>query len=434
MNTEQVIEAIHAVLRDHMNHPHLDRFAPDARLNEDLYLDSVLILEIFLSLELEFGMPAPEEAINRQDIETVRELAQLFTGEAAAVEVAKATPEGEGVHGEDYIDIKVHCFVSSVCDALKRSGIDQRPFYFSVWDAGFAIDDRWQLAYHDKSINHDFFRAWYERLYGVRMHQWFDPARSKDQNLAEMLDLLERKRDSEYLMVMLDLFHLPERENKFNQNPFPHYLMVEKTSDPKVWQVNDPDFRWEGRIARDKVIHAIRQPTVGGGYLFDRLEARKPAASDLRDFFLACHMPDRNPLVDGVRRIVGAHLEGLDGLKLADLGAALREVPVISIRKYAYEHGFAFFWREMNLANADFDYWCDEIERVIQDYKALHYAVMKLAQTGDPSLADEVFRRLDTLDALERRIKAKLSEVFRDWCAFQGIPHTVQAEFLGAAE
>jgi hypothetical protein len=47
-------------------------------------------------------------------------------------------------------------------------------------------------------------------------------------------------------MVMLDLFHLPERENKFNQNPFPHYLMLEKTDDPRVWQVNDPDFRWEG--------------------------------------------------------------------------------------------------------------------------------------------------------------------------------------------
>nr|WMC97590.1 DUF6005 family protein [Aminobacter aminovorans] len=433
MNTEQVIEAIGTVLHDHMKHAHVDRFGPEARLNEDLYLDSVLILEIFLSLELEFGLAAPEEAINRQDIETVRELAQLFTGEAS-VAAERSAPAGEGVHGEDYIDIKVHCFVSSVCDALKRSGIDQRPFYFSVWDAGFAINERWQLAYHDKSINHDFFRAWYQRLYGVGMHCWYDPARSKDQNIVVMLDLLERKRDSEYLMVMLDLFHLPERENKFNQNPFPHYLMIEKTDDPKIWQVNDPDFRWEGQIARDKVIHAIRQPTVGGGYIFDRLEARVPAATDLRDFFLACYQPDHNPLVDGVRRIVSAHLDGRGGVKLADLGAALREVPVISIRKYAYEHGFAFFWREMKLANADFDHWCDEIERVIQDFKTLHYAVMKLAQTRDRSLADDVWLRLDTLDGLERRIKARLGEVFQAWCATKGIPHTLPAELLGAAE
>lgn len=433
MDTDQVIEAIRAVLRDQLNHPHLDRFAPEARLNEDLYLDSVLILEIFLSLELEFGLVAPEEAINRQDIETVRELAQLFTGEAA-LSAPEAPREGEGVHGEDYIDIKVHCFVSSVCDALKRSGIDQRPFYFSVWDAGFAIDGRWRLAYHDKSINHDFFRAWYERLYGVSMRQWYDPARSKDQNVITMLDLLESKRDSEYLMVMLDLFHLPERENKFNQNPFPHYLMIEKTDDPKVWQVNDPDFRWEGQIARDKVIHAVRQPTVGGGYIFDRLQARVPLATDLRDFFLACHQPDHNPLVDGVRRIVTAHLEGRDGVRLADLGDALREVPVVSIRKYAYEHGFAFFWREMKLSNADFDIWCDEIERVIQDYKSLHYAVMKLAQTGDRSLADDIFQRLIRLDALEGAIKAGLSEAFVAWCAQKGIAPTNSTEMLGAAE
>jgi hypothetical protein len=266
------------------------------------------------------------------------------------------------------------------------------------------------------------------------MYEWYDPARSKDQNIVVMLDLIERKRDSEYLMVMLDLFHLPERENKFNQNPFPHYLMIEKTDDPKIWQVNDPDFRWEGQIARDKVIHAIRQPTVSGGYIFDRLEARVPAATDLRDFFLACYQPDHNPLVDGVRRIVSAHLEGRGGVKLADLGAALREVPVISIRKYAYEHGFAFFWREMKLANADFDHWCDEIEKVIQDFKALHYAVMKLAQTEDRSLADDVFRRLDTLDGLERRIKARLGEAFQAWCSTKGIPHTIPTELLGAAE
>lgn len=432
MDTGQVIDAIGTVLRDHMNHPHVRHFAPDARLNEDLYLDSVLILEIFLGLELEFGITAPEEAINRQDVETVRQLAQLFTGEAAAP--AEVVREGEGVHGEDYVDIKVHCFVSSVCDALKRSDIDHRPFYFGVWDAGFAIDARWRLAYHDPSVSHEFFRLWYQRLYGVRMHDWYDPARSKDHNVLVMLDLLERKRDSEYLMVMLDLFHLPERENKFNQNPFPHYLMIEKTADAKVWQVNDPDFRWEGQIVRDKVIHAVRQPTVGGGFIFDRAEARRPADADLRDYFLACMTADENPLAAATRRIVEAHLEERDGVGLPDLAQALRELPVISIRKYGYEHGFAFFWRSLKLANADFDFWCDEIERVIQEFKAVHYAVMKLSQTGDRAVAAEVFARLDTIDLLERRIKARLQEVFAAWCAERGIPASPPVELLGAAE
>lgn len=434
MTRDQVIEAIRVVLRDQINHAHLDRFAPEARLNEDLYLDSVLILEIFLGLELEFGLPAPEEAINRQDVSTVEDLAGLFIGEPVAVAEAGPAPAGEGVHGEDYIDIKVHCFVSSVCDALKRSGIDQRPFYFGVWDAGFAINDRWALAYHDDSVDHEFFRSWYQRVYGVRMHEWYDRSLSKERNLDVMLDLIERKRDSEYLMVMLDLFHLPERENKFNQNPFPHYLMLEKTDDPKVWQVNDPDFRWEGLIERDLIINAIRQPTVAGGYIFDRTEARVPADADLRDYFLACYQPHENPLVDSVRRIVGAHVAGRDGVRLADLGTALRELPVISIRKYAYEHGFAFFWRTLKLANADFDFWCDEIERLIQEFKSLHYAIMKLAQTGDADLSGEVFRRLDTLDGIERGIKKRLGEVFLDWCAARNLPSVTPIEMLGAAE
>ncbi|PSJ62636.1 DUF6005 family protein [Kumtagia ephedrae] len=435
MTKDQVIEAIRSVLRDQLNHAHLDRFGPGARLNEDLYLDSVLILEIFLALELQFGLSAPEEAINRQDIATVAELAGLFTGDAiVAVAPAKAEPAGEGVHGEDYIDIKVHCFVSSVCDALKRSGIDQRPFYFGVWDADFAITERWALAYHHGSVDHQFFRSWYERLYGVRMQEWYDRARSKDENVAVMLDLIERRRDGQHLMVMLDLFHLPERENKFNQNPFPHYLMLEKTDDPMVWQVNDPDFRWEGRIERDKILDAIRQPTVAGGFLFDRHEARPPADADLRDYFLACHQPHANPLVAAVRRIVRAHLDGRDGVTLADLATALRELPVISIRKYAYEHGFAFFWRSLKLANADFDFWCDEIERLIQEFKAVHYAAMRLAQTGDRDLAADLFRRLDTLDGIESRIKARLGEVFRDWCAARGLAPENPVPMLGAAE
>jgi hypothetical protein len=88
----------------------------------------------------------------------------------------------------------------------------------------------------------------------------------------------------------------------------------------------------------------------------------------------------------------------------------------------------------MKLANADFDHWCDQIERVIQEFKTLHYAVMKLAQTEDHSLADDVFCRLDTLDGLEKRIKAHLGEAFQAWCATKGIPHTLPAELLGAAE
>lgn len=436
MTYDQIFVAIGTILREKLNHQHIDGFAPQARLNEDLYLNSVLILEVMLALELDHGVALPEEVISRQDLDTVDDLARLFvqatdsdrTEVKSAKELVFTRAEREaaeriGVHGEDYIDIKVHCFVSSVCHAVKQRRLDHRPFFFGVWDAGFAVDENWRLAYHAPEINHDFFRDWFERLYGPKVCQWYRADDTKVGNLATMLELLERKKPSEHLMVMLDLFHLPERENKFNQNPFPHYLMLENTDDPAVWMVLDPDFRWEGEIDKQKVINAIMQPSVAGGFIFDAADIRKPSAIDVRDYFLACFHEDDNLLTRATREIVRAHVEGRDGVKLGTLSTALRELPVISIRKYALEHGFAFFWRSLQLSNAGFETICDDIESLIQEFKALHYAIMRLSRTGDEALAARIFERLDGLDAMERSLKGRLAQTYRVWCDTRGLLH-----------
>lgn len=423
MRREEVVEAIRTVLRDHLQNQHLHLFGPSARLNEDLYIDSILMMEIFLQLELSFDLCVPDHVMTSRELATVADLAGLFAEEEAAPPAAPEPPPGS-VHGEEYVDIKVHCFVSSVCDALKRTpGIDHRPFYFGVWDADFAIGDgtpgkEWTLLYHAPSVSHDFFRYWFRRLYGPEVREWYDKSRSKAENLTALLDLVETRSDTLSVMAMVDLHHLPERENKFNQNPFPHYLMLERSADPEVFFVSDPDFRWEGEIAKEKIVNAFCQPTVGGGFTFDRREIQAPAAEDLKAYFEACLQPDANPLTAAVRRIVATHLAGKDGRMPRDLGAALRELPVISIRKYAYEHGFAFFWRALGLPDQTFLAHCDEIEKLIQGFKALHYAVLRLAETGDDDgLASDIFERLDRLDRLEFAIKAALGAVFRSWCA-----------------
>lgn len=419
MSENEILAAIETVLTEKMAHGHMEGFGTDARLNEDLYLDSVLILEIFLNLELEYGLSVPEEAIAKHEIETVGDLVSLYLPKTTGTVVPAFPLTGgtadEGVHGEAYYDIKVHCFVSCVSDGLKRNGMDQRPFYFGVWDAKFAVSDRFELLYHAPDITQEFFRGWCERLYGVSVVEWYDPARTKLDNLAVLLGLLKQRSETGSVMVMLDMFHLPERENKFNQNPFPHYLMLQETADPEAWFVHDPDYRWEGEIAKEKVIHAIMQPTVGGGYVFDNAEARAPYAEDLKAYFEACFVRDRNPLVDAVREIVTAHLDERDGLTLSNLGAAVRELPVITVRKYAYEHGFAFYWRALKLPAAEFEKWCEEIEALVQALKTLHYACMKLARAGDRALAGAVFERLDEADRLEAKLKAKLAEVFDLW-------------------
>ncbi|WP_407521373.1 DUF6005 family protein [Methylobacterium oryzisoli] len=427
MNGDAVVAAIGKVLREEMHHPHLDLFGPQARLNEDLYLDSVQVLQLLLSLEMNLGLSISEEAISRQDVSTVADLAGLLArvppapGTPAAPAPAETGSEpglpSDGVHGELPYDLKIHCFVSCVCDGLKARRIDHRPFYFLIWDAEFAITDAVRLAYHSDAMDHESFRYWFERLYGVPLLPWYDHSRSKDDNVAVLLDILEQRAPDECVMVMLDMFHLPERENKFNQNPFPHYLMVALTEDPALWQVRDPDFRWEGVIERDRLLNAIRQPSVAGGYRFDPSRARPPEDADLAAFFEACFIPETNPLIDAARAIVSAHAEGRGGLRLADVGEALRELPVITIRKWAYEHGFAFFWRALYWPDSEFQRICDEIEALVNGLTALHYGVLKLARTEDPEQVAQVVAKLDELDARETAIKRQLAAAYAAWRA-----------------
>lgn len=415
MKRETVVEAIGTILREEMNHPHLDRFGPEARLNEDLYLDSVQLLQLMLSLEMNLKLSIPEDAISRQDVSTVTDLAALLAPGAQDERAAAPEAPSEGVHGAMPYDLKIHCFVSCLCDGLKTRGIDHRPFYFLIWDAEFAITDGVRLAYHSDAMDHESFRYWFERLYGVPLAAWYDHSRSKDENVATLLERLERRAPDECIMVMLDMFHLPERENKFNQNPFPHYLLVALTEDPALWQVRDPDFRWEGVIERDKLLNAIRQPSVAGGYRFDPSLGHPPADADLAAFFEACFRPDSNPLIDAARAIVSAHAEGRGGLSLADVGEALRELPVITIRKWAYEHGFAFFWRALAWPDGEFQRICDEVEVLVNGLTALHYAVLKLAKTEDRAQVALVLAKLDELDAVEFSLKRQLGDAYEAW-------------------
>lgn len=56
--------------------------------------------------------------------------------------------------------IKVHCFVSCVCEAVKKTeGADHRPYYFGVWDADFDVLENGVLTYHSKRIDHNFFTS-----------------------------------------------------------------------------------------------------------------------------------------------------------------------------------------------------------------------------------------------------------------------------------
>lgn len=404
MTDTHIMTAIESTLRGPMANAHMTDFGPDARLNEDLHLDSVLILHLLLHLETMHGIDVPEREMSKAGVGTVRDLIAFLTGQSIDTEK------------EEEIDIKVHCVVSCFSAAIKACpGLDHRPFYFGVWDTGFEVDDAFRLSYHGPSVKHDHFRHWFRRLYGVNVIGWYSKDRTKAENIACFERLLENKRRTEHLMVMLDMYHLPERENKFNQNPFPHYVMIEKTPDPDRWFMHDPDYRWEGVLPRAAILNAINQPTVAGGYIFDRAKARAPRNEDLRDYFEAVFLEKRNPMIDAARRIVRAHLDPVGSLKPAALAEALRELPVLAIRKYAYEHGFAVFWRALGLPDQEFEDWCDEIEALHQGFRVLQYKITKLSASGDTALASIVFEHLEALDQRETHIKAGLKAWYVKW-------------------
>lgn len=414
MTKEQIVEAIFKVLSEKMAHPYVDKFHSDARLLEDLALDSSMVLQMLMLLEVEYDMAIPEDALMNEDFESVRAVANLIYDGQNRPKVEKGL--------EVYEDVKIHCVASNLAEIVKRfPQLDHRILYFAVSDANACVSDRYVLSYHDENINHDIFFDWYERLYGMPITSWYDKQASKDDNVAKLESLVENREQGQHIMVMLDMFHLPERENEFNKDPFPHYVMLGPTNNPDLWFMYDPDYRWEGVFKKDRILNAVRQPTVSGGYVFSEKGARPTPAEAVNAFFEASVVRDANPVTDLIREIVTAHVNGVDKngepLPLENLIKAVEEIPVMSPRKYAYEHGFAFFWRELRLPEPEFDDWCDVIDELAKTYKLIQFNAMKLSATKNTTFADKIFQLLDQQDEREFNLKRRLIEVKDIWAS-----------------
>ncbi|MFT4175132.1 MAG: DUF6005 family protein [Luteolibacter sp.] len=409
---QQIAESIYRSLVRNMKHLDVSGFQSDARLREDLGLDSSDTLELLVSLEVEHGLSLPESAIMDTDFSTVRAVAKLFFDAQPRTDAYKLLEYEE--------DIKLHCFVSCLSEVIKRLDFDQRALYFGVWDSEIVVTDQCCISYHSERISHQFFIDWYERLFGIKVEPWFDHDTDREENVRKLVSLVENRTPDQHIMVMLDMHRLPERVNEFNKDPFPHYLMLGTTDKADTWFVYDPDYRWEGIAAKERLLHAARHPAVGGGYIFSDRKAHEPEPSEIRAYFEQCMLPDRYPMSEAIREIIEAHLNGLDkngdDLPLSNLRHALVDVPILAIRKYAYEHGLAFFWRELQLEEAEFDDWCDVIAELVKSYKLIQFNAIKLATTGDRSIGDRIFEVLDQQVEREHRLKSRLQEVFAMWC------------------
>jgi len=315
--------------------------------------------------------------------------------------------------------IKVHCLVSCVCEMIKRSEADHRPYYFGVWDASFSLSGDYVLSHHDEKINHQEMLDWYERLYGIPVEEWYDHEQSKDENIAQLIQRIEQKDKDENVIVMLDLASLPERENKFHHDVFPHYVMLEATENPEVWHMLDPDFRYEGEIDRARILEAVRHPAVAGGFAFRSTDVRIPDATTVSAYFMSC-LNVQHPLTEAVKRVVHHYRKQPEGLP-----TALKQLPVIAIRKYAYEHAFAYLYEAIgrDLQTSDFEKWTDEVETLVNQYSVIQHRTVKYALTGQVEVYLEIERLLEEQEHRERAIKRQLVDTFHAFQRQEGIEH-----------
>ncbi|WZY01373.1 DUF6005 family protein [Bacillus sp. FSL W7-1360] len=316
--------------------------------------------------------------------------------------------------------IKVHCFVSCVCEVIKKAGIDHRPYYFGVWDADFTVDANDVLRYHSKQINHQFFCDWYERLYGIELHKWYSESKTKEENIVVLEKLVMEKPSHRHVMVMLDLSLLPERENKFWQKSFPHYVMLERTEDPDMWMMFDPDFRFEGRLNKQRILAAVAAPSVSGGYYFDASHIYAPTREVVDAYFRTCFKAQSQPLTEAVADIVEVYTNGARKETMGQLQEALRQLPILAIRKYAYEHAFAFFLEAGCLSEQLFAYWCDEIERLVKGFTTVQYRSLKVAKRDTADHRHALSEQLIQQFECETNIKKALYECFLRWTEADG--------------
>ncbi|MHA6482893.1 DUF6005 family protein [Paenibacillus sp. strain BS8-2] len=314
------------------------------------------------------------------------------------------------------VSIKVHCIVSCFCEVLRQTGnIDYRPFYFGVWDADIDYLDDGSITYYQHDLRHDYFTEWYERLFGVPVRQWYDTAAVPSDNLDTLIRLVEQAPSNRHVIAQLDMSLLPEYENKFKQKPFPHFVMLYRTDNPDQWYLRDPDFRREGVISRDRALEAFLGNPFGGGFVIDDSGLREPEDEVVSRMLLSRLSPEHNELIDSLQDRLTAMATGREGFNLSMVERCVKQLPVIAIRKYAYEHALMYYMERTGIDEEAFEGWCDRIELLVQGFSSVQYMAIKMGMTGKKELLDPILQRLDEMNERELAIKGELARLHGLW-------------------
>ncbi|MCR2807143.1 DUF6005 family protein [Paenibacillus soyae] len=320
---------------------------------------------------------------------------------------------------KEEVSIKVHCIVSCLCEVLReRSGIDYRPFYMGLWDAPFDVTESGEVTYYQHDLDHSHYYEWFEDLFGAKVTEWYDKDLPAENNLATMLRLIEECPPDRYVMAQIDMSFLPERDNKFHQKPFPHFLMLAHTEDPEEWAMIDPDFRWRGTVPRARAVEAFVGNPFGGGFYVDSSRLREASREDVKHYFHTVFHWE-NGLTEKLKELIRAMASGENGFSIGMIAGAVKQLPVLAIRKYSYEHALMYFIDETGSGGDTFEAYADLVEELVRGFHNVQYLGMKMAMTGSAKLLEQTLAKLEEMDALERRIKCEVYRLYGLWEAMR---------------
>ncbi|MFF6014679.1 petrobactin biosynthesis protein AsbD [Lysinibacillus fusiformis] len=78
MTRQQLIKSIYDIMENSLELQTLSSFNEDARLNEDLYMDSIMVLQLILHIEMDLGIAIPDDVLVPKDFNTVGTLVNFL--------------------------------------------------------------------------------------------------------------------------------------------------------------------------------------------------------------------------------------------------------------------------------------------------------------------------------------------------------------------
>ena len=97
------------------------------------------------------------------------------------------------------------------------------------------------------------------------------------------------------------------------------------------------------------------------------------------------------------------------------LDGVVKQLPVLAIRKYSYEHALMYFIEQSETQSADFDHYAGLVEQIVKGFNNVRYQSVKMAMTGNKALLSSIMARLDEMNRTETMVKHELYRLYRLW-------------------